>query len=168
MIFSRLSALSLPSLVLLAVLSSPSCGSADAGALNKATCSGDCSCTGDSCTCKAGGTCTFGPTTSPSSSDAGTSADGAALPSGTSPTALPNDVTYHCDAQGTCAIKVPAERSCTAGQSASAARFPLRVSRTALALCPPGAHHPSRFNHRSSSGDSSRSSAGRLGRVSLS
>jgi hypothetical protein len=59
---------------------------------NTASCVGDCECTGDTCTCKQGGNCTFGPT-------GGTGADGGLIDGGAAP---PDNVTYHCDAKGTC------------------------------------------------------------------
>lgn len=66
------------------------CGGSDDA--SNAVCRGDCTCSGSTCTCKTGGTCSFGPV--PITEDAGTDAG--------SSTALPNDVTYHCDSKGSC------------------------------------------------------------------
>src|SRR5688572_5503463 len=69
------------------------CGGDEAPPIqNTASCVGDCECTGDTCTCKQGGTCTFGPT------GGGT----AGVDGGDAGTGAPDNVTYHCDAKGTC------------------------------------------------------------------
>src|SRR5688572_12188587 len=71
------------------------CGDDPPPIQNTASCVGDCVCTGDTCTCEQGGKCTFGPT------GGGTAGvDGGDVDGGTS--GAPDNVTYHCDAKGTC------------------------------------------------------------------
>jgi hypothetical protein len=82
------------SIFVLALSTPVGCGVSKRG-LTPPTCSGDCSCTEDTCVCEAGGTCSFGM--APSAPGDGTTATG-----GSTSTAPPDDVSYHCDSNNQC------------------------------------------------------------------